>query len=322
MLVEKRVHPPEKNRLHPRNRHRERYDFPLLTQACPELADFLKMNIYDDVSVDFADPAAVKMLNTALLKQYYDLNFWDIPPGYLCPPIPGRADYIHHIADVLAGSNQGIIPTGPQIRCLDVGVGANCIYPIIGRKEYGWSFLGSDVDRPAIQSAEAIVAANDALRGAVTCQWHPNPNNIFVGVIAPDKPVDLSICNPPFYASADEAQTETLRKQRNLSQEKVSKSIPNFGGQNRELWYPGGEVKFIQAMIAQSRQLSSACLWFSSLVAKQNHLPAIYHALKIARAADVKTIEMGQGNKTSRIVAWSFLNQVGQRNWSLARWQR
>jgi len=111
MLVEKRAHPPEKNRLHPRNRHRERYDFSLLTQTCPELADFLKMNIYGDVSVDFADPAAVKMLNTALLKQYYDLNFWDIPPGYLCPPIPGRADYIHHIADVLAGSNNGIIPT-------------------------------------------------------------------------------------------------------------------------------------------------------------------------------------------------------------------
>jgi 23S rRNA (adenine1618-N6)-methyltransferase len=44
-----------------------------------------------------------------LLISYYDIQKWDIP-HYLCPPIPGRADYIHYIADLLAESNNGIIP--------------------------------------------------------------------------------------------------------------------------------------------------------------------------------------------------------------------
>jgi len=98
MLPKKKEHPKEKSRLHPRNKHRERYDFKLLIESSPELAQFVKMNIYNDESIDFFNPDAVKALNKALLKYFYDIENWDIPEGYLCPPIPGRADYIHHIA--------------------------------------------------------------------------------------------------------------------------------------------------------------------------------------------------------------------------------
>ncbi|MCX6266590.1 MAG: RlmF-related methyltransferase, partial [Bacteroidetes bacterium] len=94
MIQQKREHPKIKSRLHPRNKHRERYDFKLLIDSCPQLARFVKLNIYQDESVDFSDPDAVKMLNKALLKVYYNINDWDIPGGYLCPPVPGRADYI------------------------------------------------------------------------------------------------------------------------------------------------------------------------------------------------------------------------------------
>ena len=59
------------------------------------------------------------MLNRALLKADYGIDFWDIPPNYLCPPIPGRVDYIHHLADLLARSNNNEIPRGPQIKALD-----------------------------------------------------------------------------------------------------------------------------------------------------------------------------------------------------------
>ena len=147
MPQRKKLHPKEKSELHPRNRHRERYDFKALIQSCPPLAPFVSLNKYHDESIDFANPDAVKMLNKALLKHFYDIDFWDIPPKFLCPPIPGRADYIHHVADLLAATNDGEIPTGLHIKCLDIGVGANCVYPIIGHKEYGWSFVGSDIDR-------------------------------------------------------------------------------------------------------------------------------------------------------------------------------
>jgi 23S rRNA (adenine1618-N6)-methyltransferase len=46
------------------------------------------------------------------------------------PPIPGRADYIHYIADLLATTNSGI-PKETEYKDWDIGVGANCIYPII-----------------------------------------------------------------------------------------------------------------------------------------------------------------------------------------------
>ena len=134
------------------NKHRERYDFKVLIEACPELENFVAPNAYNDDSIDFANPDAVKMLNKALLKQYYDIENWDIPADYLCPPIPGRADYIHHIADLLCSNNYGKIPTGSKIKCLDIGVGANCVYPIIGNKEYGWSFIGSEIDTTAIEN--------------------------------------------------------------------------------------------------------------------------------------------------------------------------
>jgi 23S rRNA (adenine1618-N6)-methyltransferase len=316
----KKEHPKEKKNLHPRNQHRERYDFQALMQQCPELAPFVQMNIYNDESIDFSDPAAVKMLNTALLKQYYGIDYWDIPPGYLCPPIPGRADYIHHLATLLASSNFGKMPTGPQITCLDVGVGANCIYPIIGRHEYGWRFIGSDIDPVAIASANQIVDANPTLKGMVECRLQTNPMDIFYGIIQAGEAVDVAMCNPPFHASAADAEAEALRKLRNLNQDKVAEPILNFGGQAGELWCAGGEVQFVRNMVKQSRQFTTSCFWFSSLVAKKTHLTAIYDALEQAKATEVKTIPMGQGNKVTRIVAWTFLTKAEKQAWRRAHW--
>ena len=162
MRQEKKQHPIEKLQLHPRNKHRQRYDFDRLSAACPDLKKFVALNKWGDDSIDFSDAEAVKMLNKALLIHFYDVKDWDIPPTYLCPPIPGRADYIHHIADLLADNNSGKIPVGSKIKCLDIGVGANCVYPIIGRAEYGWGFVGSDIDPLAIRSARFAVPGDSA----------------------------------------------------------------------------------------------------------------------------------------------------------------
>ena len=135
--------PQEKSRLHPRNKNRERYDLNALIAANPELKAFVKPNKHGDDSVDFANPKAVKILNKALLNHYYGIAYWDFPDSNLCPPIPGRADYIHYLADLLCEHNFGRNPNGVKIKCLDVGVGANCIYPILGVTEYNWNFIGS-----------------------------------------------------------------------------------------------------------------------------------------------------------------------------------
>jgi len=321
MLQKKKEQPREKSKLHPLNKNRERYNFKQLTESFPELAPFVKPNIYGDESVDFADPNAVKALNKAILKLHYNIDHWDIPEGYLCPPIPGRADYIHHIADFLCRNNFGKIPMGPQIKCFDIGVGASCIYPITGNQEYGWSFIASDIDPLAIESSNRIIAQNQVLDGKVECKLQLNPKDFFYGIIRKDELIDLSICNPPFHASAEEAQAGSLRKIRNLHLDKKSSPILNFGGQNHELWCDGGEEKFVRNMILQSKKFAANCFCFSTLISKESNLKKVYQTLKQVGAFGVETIPMGQGNKISRIVVWTFLTAEEQNKWKNLRWK-
>jgi len=316
----KKKRPKTKSELHPQNPHRERYDLQALAASYPALAPYVRPNRFGDESIDFADPEAVKVLNAALLRHYYNTENWDIPPGYLCPPIPGRADYIHHIADLLAGGNAGKIPRGKQVCCLDIGVGASGVYPIIGHKAYGWSFVGSDIDPAAIASVNKILEANPHLQNAVECRLQPNPEAIFSGIIQPDEYFDLTICNPPFHTSQQAAESGTLRKLRNLNQEKVLTPTLNFGGQSNELWCKGGEAKFVQDMIRESLLFAASCFWFSSLIADQEHLRNIYRGLEKAGATKIVTLPMGQGNKKSRVVAWTFLSEAQQRVWRETRW--
>ena len=294
----------EKNNLHPRNKHRQRYNFPELIAACPELSAFIAPNPYGDLSVDFKDPNAVKALNRALLQFFYKVDLWDIPEGYLCPPIPGRADYIHYLADLLAADNNGSIPLGKSIKVLDIGVGANCIYPLIGHHEYGWSFVGSDIDHIAVNSAKNIVEAN-RLGKAITIRKQTSSTDIFHGIIKPEEKFAATICNPPFHASMQEAMEGTSRKWKNLGQQKPSAAL-NFGGKNTELWCEGGEERFVRRMIAESTQFAQSCHWFTSLISKKETLEGCYRTLEKVKATEVKTINMSQGQKISRVLAWTF----------------
>ena len=319
--LESKIFPPEKTDLHPRNKHRFRYDFKQLINSCTELAPFVSINKYGNESINFSNPDAVKTLNTALLKHFYNIQFWDIPKNYLCPPIPGRADYIHYMADLLGDSNDGIIPKGKNILALDIGIGANCIYPIIGTKEYGWSFVGSDIDKTAIQSANKIIGANPSLAGVIECRLQTFPTNIFKGILKLNEVFDFTICNPPFHSSLEEAMAGTQRKLKNLGSKKIKDPVLNFGGQNTELWCEGGEKIFVKKMIEESSLYPTSCFWFSTLVSKSANLPSVYSELKKVKPFDVRTIDMTQGQKSSRIIAWTFLDKIQQKEWQKKHWR-
>lgn len=319
-MMKKKTHPKLKTRLHPRSKHRERYDFEKLIATHEALKPFVKTNAFGDESVDFFDPKAVKALNTALLKQHYSVHDWDIPEKYLCPPIPGRADYIHYAADLLGTKFFGKIPVGRNLKCLDIGVGANCIYPILGHAEYGWTFVGTDIDPEAIESAETILKANPSLQDSIELRFQKNPQDVFFGCIDKQERFDLSFCNPPFHASQKEAESVSLRKLSNLTHQKVDKNFLNFGGKSNELWCDGGEEKFLKNMIRESKHFAQSCFWFTSLVSKQSTLKATYKALEKESAVEVKTIPMGQGNKSSRIVAWTFFTTEEKLEWVKTRW--
>ena len=319
MSLEKK--PQVKSRLHPRNKNRERYDLNALTTSNLELKSYIKPNKYGIESIDFSNPLAVKLLNKALLNHYYGIKNWEFPDANLCPPIPGRADYLHHIADVLGENNLGTIPTGDKVKCLDIGVGASCIYPIIGATEYGWRFIGADIDPKSVASAENIVNSNPAIQDKIECRLQKNTTTIFHGIIKKDEKIDLTICNPPFHASLEDAQKGTRRKIKNLSGKKVKTPVLNFAGVSNELICEGGEYQFIENMIRESKAFSKNCFWFSTLVSKQSNLEGIYKLLEKAETIQIKKIPMGTGNKTSRIVAWTFLSKAEQKEWIESRWK-
>ncbi len=313
--------PREKATLHPRNRHQGHYDFPRLIKSSPELGTFVILNPYGKESIDFANPAAVRVFNRALLKAFYGIAHWDIPADYLCPPIPGRADYLHFLADLLAERNDGVIPRGASVTALDIGTGANCIYPLIGQGEYGWSFLGSDIDKIALASATTIVKAN-GLSKSIGFREQSNQKHILTGLLQPDERFDISVCNPPFHASAEEALSGSQRKWRALGKADPKRKLPvlNFGGQAAELWCEGGEARFVTQLINESAQVAAQVLWFSTLVSKASNLPLIQSALKKAGAVESHTVEMGQGQKQSRFVAWTFHDSARQHAWREERW--
>ena len=324
----------KKKGLHPRNRHTGRYDFKKLIKSCPDLEPFVALNPYNELSVDFSDPLVVRTLNRALLKLFYNLSFWEIPADFLCPPIPGRADYIHNVADLLSSCNQGVIPRGPQVRVLDIGVGASCIYPIIGNREYGWNFLGSDIDSVALASAKLIVDSNVELADAIELRKQVSPEKVFDGLILSNEEFDLTLCNPPFHRSLEEAREGSRRKWKNLGREpdggtrrKNVSRIPvsetplfNFGGKGSELWCLGGETAFINNIIQESTEIRAKVFWFSTLVSKEDALTNIYQMLKHANVNETRTIEMSQGQKRSRIVAWTYLSTSERKSWRARRW--
>ena len=309
----------EKTNLHPRNLDRFGYDFKQLIAKSPDLKSFVSVNEHKIETIDFSNPDAVKALNKALLLSHYDIQNWDIPKNYLCPPIPGRADYIHYISDLLASSNNGIIPEGETVQGLDIGVGANCIYPIIGNSTYGWSFVGTDTDLKAIENCSSIIEDNPELIDAISLQQQTESRFIFKNIITPEDRFTFTICNPPFHASQDEATKSTIRKLNNLesrrAESKVTKPVLNFGGHNAELWCEGGELGFVTQMIYESAKYPMQCLWFTTLVSKKENLSSLYKTLNKVSAVEIKTIEMAQGQKTSRIVAWTFLSKQQQKEW-------
>ena len=304
----------EKSNLHTRNLHRNPYDFGQLISCVPELKHYVFENSYHNLTINFSIPKAVKLLNKALLQSFYDVKNWDIPNENLCPPIPGRADYIHYIADLLA-SNSKEIPKGLSIKGLDVGTGANLVYPLIAHQIYGWEMLGTDIDQKSLANGQKILDSNPDFSENIQLKLQPESNFIFKNILNSKDKFTFSMCNPPFHDSEESAMKGNLRKEKNLKKSKIQKPNLNFGGQQSELWCEGGELSFISKMIEESALYSTQILWFTCLVSKKENLFKLNSLLKKAKVIDVKTIEMSQGQKVSRILAWTFVPQQERNNW-------
>ncbi len=281
--------------MHLKNRHRDPYDFKALVAAVPDLAGFVVMNEVGTETIDYYRPEAVRALNRALLLTCYGIRFWELPEEFLCPPVPGRADYIHTVADLFQEPR--------NLRVFDVGVGANCIYPLLGHKEYGWRVVGSDVSKRALKCAQLIIDKN-TLSNAITLRHQRDKTKTLTHVLHPAEAFDLTICNPPFHANEEDAQAGTLRKWKNLGRQELA-ATRNFGGRSNELWYPGGERAFVLKLITESRIFAAQVRWFSTLVSKERNLSVFEKRLALLEA-EVRILPLAHGQKKGRIMAWRF----------------
>lgn len=281
---------------HPKNIHNTGYDFKVLVKANPALEPYIFTNTYDNLTVDFSDPKAVKEVNRALLFAHYGLKRWEFPDENLCPPIPGRVDYIHHLNDLITDSK-----ISEPISVLDIGTGATCIYPLLGSAIYNWNFVGTDIELDSLDAAQDIIDDND-LDAQIQLRQQFDESHVLKGIIEPEDAFSISMCNPPFFKSEEEARGANRRKTRNLG----TNAVRNFSGNNNELWYIGGEKAFLHTYLYESSLYPKACKWFTSLVSKKENVESLQASATKLKASQFKVIPMHQGNKVTRIVAWSF----------------
>ena len=183
------------------------------------------------------------------------------------------------------------------------------------RKLFPTPIVGTDIDPVALTNAQAVLDANPGLNEVIALRLQSSPKAIFSGVFQSEESFDITLCNPPFHASLAEANAGSQRKWKNLGKQSGKKTVLNFGGQNAELWCPGGEEAFVCRMVAESVAFGGRCLWFTTLISKSVTLPAVYRALEMAGVQEYRTQDMAQGQKKSRIVAWTFLDESQQRVW-------
>lgn len=274
------------------------YKMESLVAIHPALESFIISQNAGLSTIDFKNPMAVYHLNKALLSYHFKVKNWDLPPNHLVPGVPIRAEYLYRMADFL--TSKGI----PKIRkVLDIGTGANLIYPIVGASAFSWQFVASDIDPKSVDTAQAIAKANPVLKGKVMVKLQKDRTKIFQGIVNVGDKFDFSMCNPPFHLSANEANTHALKKQKNLG---YTENKLNFQGTANELWTPGGELGFLQQMIKESKTFESQISFFSTLVSKKENENPLVNLLNELQSRNITIIKMDHGNKQSRILIWSW----------------
>lgn len=272
---------------------KSRYDFDALSKKNPILKSKLIKNQRDEWSIDFSDNEAVIALNQSILQLYFGIKYWEIPAENLCPPIPSRAHYIYHLAELLNNNDAKV---------LDIGCGANLIYPLLGTAIFNWQFIATDIEESSLTNALELIEKNQ-LQDRISLRMQSNPQSIFLEIIQKDDFFDAIMCNPPFYSSTKMAEASNARKNRNIHGEQKSR---NFGGKEHEIVYPGGEFQFINNMIYESKRYKTQVNWFTCLVSKSETLKNIKRILDKSEVKEYRVIEMAQGQKTSRILAWTY----------------
>eukprot|EP00928_Gymnodinium_smaydae_P037038 TRINITY_DN25781_c0_g1_i1.p1 TRINITY_DN25781_c0_g1~~TRINITY_DN25781_c0_g1_i1.p1 ORF type:complete len:377 (+),score=44.89 TRINITY_DN25781_c0_g1_i1:29-1132(+) len=299
--------------MHIRNRHRDYLDYRDLASRQTSLKPFVFVNAWGGASIDYSNQEALQELTRCLLADFYGVVGWQIPAGYLCPPVPQRADYIHVVADLLqiTHDDASLSPARGQGICgLDIGTGAGCIYCLLGAREYGWNFIGSDIDQESLDSAAAILARN-SMETQIQLRLQADSTRMLKGVLHRGESIAFCVCNPPFHESLEHARSAASAKWRRLGRSDELEDGKNYSGKETELCCEGGEVGFILRLADESAKprFRDACVWFTTLVSRESSVEPVRRRLA-ELGAKRYGYEISQGKNTKWVVAWSFLRRA------------
>ncbi|KAH8739310.1 YbiN-like RNA methylase [Cryptosporidium ryanae] len=320
------------NEFHHRNIH-VLDNFLLLSFGYPELIDCIKIN-NGKVHINYDNPRAIYKISKVLLHYRYKIT-WKIPRGFLVPTIPSRVNYVHYIADLLTPEHifnteetkglfsktclphkTGIkhetefcsvktylIPTGRQIFGLDIGVGANCIFPILCNSIYSWSMVGTDISTESLFISNSIIEINN-LSDSIKLIHQKNVDQILVGILDHPKISNtyfaFSICNPPFYSSNEDSINSTHPNR--------SRSCKEY-----EVITIGGEFNFLLKLYKQSKNFQKRVIWFTSQVSKLKNIKKLREIFRYELCSKkleaTRIISLKQGKHEKWVLAWSFYNK-------------
>jgi 23S rRNA (adenine1618-N6)-methyltransferase len=267
--------------------------FDHLAKIYPNFSKFVYKNKFGGYSINWKDKMALKELNKALLDYDFDIHYWDIPDGFLIPSIPSRCNYIHWISDLIAPF------CIENVQGMDIGTGANLIYPILGHQIYGWSFIGTDINNESLQVSQKIIRENN-LETSIQVKLQPSEDKIFENIVDEKDFFHFCMSNPPYFSIEDEIKQDNPHT--------------DFDYNEKEAYCSGGEFGFICKIIKESHKYKNNFIWFTTLVGRKFNLDKIENILKeIKGLKEIKKTTFYQGKQARWGIAWTF-NKISNKN--------
>ena len=266
-------------------------DFLILIKEFPELKKYIIKHDekIEEFSFDWSNNDLSLLMTKSILNYYFNIKYYDIPKGFLIPPVPSRLNYLNLINELIKDIEK------ENIIGVDIGTGANIIYPILGNSIYCWKFICSEINNESYNNAK-IILQNNNLEKNITLIKQANKNNIFITILNQENKYTFSMCNPPYYDYEQEIKIEEKKRDTEF----------NFD----EVYYKKGELGFFERYFEESICYKKNIFLFTILIGKKSNSEIIYDKINsynnIIKLCDIKKIMTG--NNVRYIIYWSFYN--------------
>ena len=275
-------------------------DFLILIKEFPDLKKYIiKQNEekLEEISFEWSNNNLSLLMTKSILDYYFNIKYYNIPKGYLIPPIPSRLNYLNLINKILIKEINSQSRYSSDIIGIDIGTGANIIYPILGNSIFNWKFICSEINDESYNNAKLILEKNN-LENEINLIKQKNKNNIFLNILNQENKYIFSLCNPPYYDYETEIKLDEKKRDNEF----------NFD----EVYYKKGEFGFFQRYFIESTCYKKNVYLFSILIGKKANMENINDIMNtndnknIIKKFNIQKIQTG--NNLRYIIYWSFFD--------------